>query len=266
MKKALVVIMVFCFMAGWSAAVRVDDFDSYSTGLVDTVTTNWKPIVGATAGLVSIATDPANPSNKVLDFIEDGNSGGGYGILNGDAIIANGEMKTLFYRFRTNASNTIHPTSGIGLTDVDVPGANYWSVFCTEQRLYYGTTQAISGDVIVTDPTVGVVISADTWYNVWAVVDHATNTWRLYMNSTAGANGNATTDRIGIITPGDAFRASNTNALDRFMFMSYAYSPAAHILVDDIYVMDGTNLSNPIPEPATMLLLGLGAVFLRKRK
>lgn len=256
MKKTLwLSVAAFCLLSGTSFAfaVLVDNFEGYTVGQIDAVTTNWRAFVGATAGLVSIATDPDNASNKVLQFTEDGASGGAYGILSGSAIIANGETKTLFYRFRTNASSGTAPNSCIGLTDVDAPGANSWTLHCVQVRLNNGTTQARNGTAW--DPTPGIAISANTWYNVWVVVDHATNTWKLYMNPTAGANANPTTDRVGTVTPADAFRVSNTNALDRFTFLSYAQTPAAIILIDDISITDGTDLTYPSPVFAARNLL-----------
>jgi hypothetical protein len=245
MKKTLVVIMAFGFLAGWSAAVLVDDFNGYSIGPAATVTTNWKTFVVA-GGALNIAADPTNPANKVLDFLEDGNSGGGYGILSGGAIIANGETKTLFFRCRFT---TGQPNEIFGLTDVDTPAANSWGSIGNSVRIIDSTVQTCLTGAPTWDTAKPMTI--DTWYNVWVVTIHntlpgAVNTYKLYMNSTPGANGNVTTDHVGTITP-SPFRTSgsNANALDRIELISFARSPAAHVLYDDINVMAGDTLINP---------------------
>jgi len=234
-------VAVFAWSANALAATTlVDDFDSYSTGPVDTVTTNWKAFAGVPPGTppstVTIANDPCDPRNKVLDFLEGTGSPGGYGILSGGAIIANGETKTLFFRCRQSGL----ANSCVGMTDVNDPVANSWGEQSNQVRLNVDTVQAVNDPGLETwDPVPGKTMTEDTWYNIWVVTDHTNNNYRIYMNSTPGADANAATDRVGILDT-NPFRANHTNALDRFSFISWG---GAHVYFDDIFVSDGEDLT-----------------------
>jgi len=234
-------VAVFAWSANALAATTlVDDFDNYSTGPVDTVTTNWKAFVGVPPGTppstVTIAIDPGDPSNKVLDFLEGEGSPGGYGILSGAAIIADGETKTLFFRCRQSG----YANSCVGMTDVNDPIANSWGEQSNQVRLFQDAVQAVNDPGPPTwDPEPGKTMTANTWYNIWVVTDHATQTYEVYINSTPGAGANPATDRVGILAT-NPFRADNTFALDRFSFISWGHE---HVYFDDIYVSDGEDLT-----------------------
>jgi len=245
MNKAVLIITACCLLAGRSLAATtlVDDFDSYATGQVDAVTTNWKEFLGDPGQgaptelmLVNIAVDPGDPKNKVLDFLEGVGSPGGYGIFSGAAIIANGETKTLFFRCRQSGL----ANSCVGMTDVNDPIANSWGVQSNQIRLNLDAVQAINEPATPTwDPVPGKTMTANTWYNIWVVTDHATQTYEIYMNSTPGAGANPATDRVGNLAT-NPFRADNTFDLDRFSFISWG---TAHVYFDDIYVSDGEDLT-----------------------
>ncbi|MEJ5260924.1 MAG: LamG-like jellyroll fold domain-containing protein [Anaerohalosphaeraceae bacterium] len=219
-------------ISGLSSAVLVDDFDEYLTGPVDTVTTDWKGI--ASPSLAVIQLDPLNPDNKALGVTESNNNNGVYGILSGDAIVENGQTKTLFLRILTTVSSPTAPNTAFGLIDLDVPPANCWSSISTFVRINNGGIQARDGSAANWGPSRP--ITANTWYNVWIVVNHATKRFELYVNT---GPGNATpADKVG---DSYAFRAVHNNALDRFVTQSQGTS---QILFDDIHISPGTDLTN----------------------
>lgn len=235
MKKTLWFSIVLCFvMTGLSPAILVDDFDSYAAGQVDLVTTNWKGI--ASPSLAVIRVDPLNPNNQVLGVTESNNNNGVYGILTGDAIVENGATKTLFLRILTPVSSPTAPNTAFGLIDLDVPPANCWSSISTFVRINNGGIQARDGAGANWGPSRPV--TANTWYNVWIVVNHSANTFEMYVNT---GNGNAAAgDKVGGTY---AFRASHTNALDRFVTQAQG---TAQILFDDITISNGADLTNKV--------------------
>ena len=235
MKKTMwLSIALCCVISGVSSGVLVDDFKGYASGPVDTVTANWKGI--ATPELAVIRVDPLDAANMVLGVTESNNNNGVYGILSGNAIIANGTTKTLFFRILTPVSSASAPNTAFGLLDIDIPPANCWSSICTFVRVINGAIQARDGSGAVWGPTRAV--AANTWYNVWIVVNHTANNFKLYVNT---GNGSATAgNQVGGVY---AFRASNTNALDRFVTQSQG---TTQIMFDDMHIMNGDSLVNPL--------------------
>lgn len=230
-ERLLCLLFIFA-LSGLSSGVLVDDFDKYADGPVDTVTANWKGI--ASPALAVIQADPLNPNNKVLGVTEFNNNNGVYGILSGDAVVENGQTKTLFLRILTTVSSTTAPNTAFGLIDLDVPPANCWSSISTFVRINNGGIQARDGSAANWGPSRPV--AANTWYNVWIVVNHATNTFELYVNTGSANAGPA--DKVGGTY---AFRASHTNALDRFVTQAQG---TTQILFDDITISNGVDLTN----------------------
>jgi hypothetical protein len=102
------------------------------------------------------------------------------------------------------------------------------------------------------------------WYNVWAVINQSTDRFDVYL--TSGSAGAADADKVA---SNAAFRVGTANPLVSFVALvqGYAGAPSENkVRLDDIYLFDGVMLSNPVPEPAAMLILGVGSLFLRKRK
>lgn len=235
MQKTMWLSMVLCcVLSGVCLAGLVDDFDSYATGAVDTVTLNWKGI--ASPALAVIRTDPLDTGNQVLGVTESNTNNGVYGILSGDAIIPNGATKTLFLRILTPVSSASAPNTAFGLIDLDVPPANCWSSISTFVRINNGAIQARDGSAANWGPARPV--AANTWYNVWIVTNHASKTFELYVNE--GSGGAIAADQVGGVY---AFRAVHNNDLDRFVTQAQG---TTQILFDDFYVMSGADLRNPL--------------------
>jgi hypothetical protein len=93
MKQVLSVIAALCLLAGLgNAAILVDDFESYSLGAAGDVTTAWE------GGNSVIETDPADASISAPRYPIGGQSST-YCILSPETSIAEGQTKTLFFRF-----------------------------------------------------------------------------------------------------------------------------------------------------------------------
>ena len=223
-----------CVFSSTSLAVRVDDFDSYPFGSVNQATAHWRAI--GDQSLPVIETDPLDAENRVLRVVE-GQNTGAYGILSGEAVIPDGATKTLFFRFLTNNTAT---NTAIGLIDIDVPGTNIWGDFNVFFRVIDGTLQGRNGGVF--DP-VTTPVAANTWYNLWVVVDNASNTFRLYLNE--GDDDATAADQVGGVC---AFRKQTANSLHRFITHAWG-SLQNQIMFDDVYVMDGADFQNPLSVP-----------------
>lgn len=103
-------------------------------------------------------------------------------------------------------------------------------------------------------------MNPDAWYDVWVVVnnDAVDPTFDLYYSVEGDAP---------VLVTSDAnwrnFAAGvDLNAIG---FMA-AGSPDSRILVDNIYYAQGSDLTNPIPEPSSLALLGLGGLLMARRR
>ncbi|HML74514.1 MAG TPA: immunoglobulin domain-containing protein [Anaerohalosphaeraceae bacterium] len=249
MKKAIV-MMILCLWVGLSSAaiVKVDDFNSYTEGAVDTVTTAWK----GTANAV-VAANAANPKNKAVRVNQDAQQSGMYGILSSAAAIPNnGSTKTLFFRFRASTNTT---DQALGLTELDTPiialgDGGGWDQFRVQIRITAGRFDIRHGGTWYTDSATLNVGETQPWYNVWMVITNntsGTDTFKVYLhqNGELGATeANRLTVNGGAVNTFN-FRTSVTDTLDRFYWKAQGTGADRMVWVDDIYMMDGESLINP---------------------
>lgn len=254
MKQVLSVLAALCLLAGAaSAATLVDKFDSYQDGAVETVTTAWK------GGNSIIQVDPANAGNKILRGIQQGGQSSTYGILSPEASIAEGQTKTLFFRIRANSATT---DTAIGLTDVDAPNTadGQWGIFGPEIRILNGRVGIRHAntwyDALPAATATLNVGETQPWYNVWMVVTNAvgasqaTDVFRVYLHQNGddpATEANRLTVNNGTVNV-FGFRVAIAGTLDRFLWGRQGGGDATDIRrvwIDDMYVMDGIDLSNP---------------------
>jgi hypothetical protein len=207
MLKFEVIIIAMLFMSANSMAILVDDFNSYAPGQVNAVTPQW---IGTDN--IMIEVDPTDSANNVIGLHENGIGiqAATYGVLSSDATIAEGETKTLFLRFR--ATETID--SAFGLTQVDAPdvGGQNWGDFNPQVSVNFGNFRVRDGgSFLVTGPYTPL-----EWYNLWMVVDNATDTMKVYLHDRPGEP--ATETDLVTVNSKDTFgfRNTTTTALDRF--------------------------------------------------
>ncbi|MBN1359140.1 MAG: hypothetical protein JW993_01040, partial [Sedimentisphaerales bacterium] len=236
MYRCISVLAVVLVVSASAMAVLVDDFEGYGLGQVDTVTTKW---VGTAD--VTIETDPTDPQNQVIRVWENsGTQKAVYGVLDSEASIPQGATKTVFLRFR--ATNAID--SAFGLTNVDSPdvGGNDWGQFGPQVSVLSGNFRVRdSGSWLIAQPYTPL-----QWYNLWMVIDNATDSMKVYVHDRPDEGGTEA-DRV-TAGGGDSFGFRNaiSDALDRFYWRAQNPSGERYVWIDDIHVMPGVSLSNPL--------------------
>ncbi|MEN6307900.1 MAG: LamG-like jellyroll fold domain-containing protein [Anaerohalosphaeraceae bacterium] len=251
MKKAIV-MMILCVLAGLSMAaiVKVDDFNSYADGAVETVTTAWKGVNSV------IEADTADAANQVLRGTQIGGQSSTYCILSPDASIAEGQTKTLFFRVRVNSNTT---DTAMGMTSTDAPNTSdgQWTIFGPDFRFTNGKLDVRHANTWYTDTGITLNVGeTQPWYNLWVVITNAvgasqaTDVFKLYIhqNGTAAATeANRVTVSGGTINT-FGFRVAVADTLDRFLWGRQGGGDATDIRrvwIDDMYMMDGESLTNP---------------------
>jgi hypothetical protein len=234
------------------SAVLVNYFDGYSNGQVNARTSTWKGNTSLNNAVIE--ADPAAASNKTIRIVQaNGSQSAAYCVLSSSATVAENTTRTLYMKFRRA---NVYLDQMFGLTDVDTPALDgvsweefraQWGIVDNEIRVRDGVNiQTLAYSSTGTQ----VVISGNTWYYLWVVIDNTNDTIKLYLNHTgAAATASDLLVNKDLLTQSTfGFRYSTTNDLDRF-YWRVQYGDGTNnqkIWIDDIYIMEGTELAVPL--------------------
>ena len=177
---------------------------------------------------VTVTIDPADAGNQVMNQT-------GNGLRAWKAMeIPNGATGTVFYRMRRDGNVNI----SIGASDKTVPGTAF-SEF--EAQLNN------QGDEVLKVRNGGAFIDVDqfseaTWYEVWMVIDNASDTYQVYLKG--GALSERTLLDAGVLNDFEFRNGAASNAMATF-FARTGNGQSGTWLIDDIYLAEGVNLENP---------------------
>ncbi len=254
--------LALCFQPANAAYTLVDDFESYTTGAFNggstAFTANGGPWEynenGGGTGLVGISDDAGN---QYVDF---GWAFGFRGVQRTSPTIADGDSATYYWQVRSAGGGNTDYSSGLSYLGFD--NAFGFGDFEIQIALLGNsgglTLAARDGDALGPDTVTGLTV--DTWYDIWVVVDNATDTYDAYW----GTSGDP--EVLGTKFADDyTFRNSAGGAqsadLVTFATLSNNQDPDRSAHADNIYFN-----TEAVPEPSVALLGGLGLLALVRRR
>jgi len=271
---ALKLMVAMALLASSSSAQAqwelLDDFEGLDTGPLEGQV-GWTV---TNPGVYEVADDLLGSGNKVLYVPTGSGSGGGGAGSNNASIflgagIADGDTGTAFFRMSIGKNNDPVGSGLVGADFVfgasDIATPEGWSNYEGYMVLKDGNFRVRNGGNF--DTIVGTNYVPDEWYNIWLVLDNAANETSLY--SSQG------TDPAVFLGTGD-FRNTHDGPYDHNITAHNVQNDPLVTLnlrigellngtdgqLDSIYFdPSGANLSNPIPEP-TSLVLAAGCFLL----
>lgn len=247
MKRVILLFMAAGIVAVGQAAL-FDNFGGYAIGKVQAP---WTGIFAGTGNAV-IAAEPSG--NQYGSWWAANNGARGmWRSLAGNSIVNADTATTVYMRVMTETSTN---DGSFGLSDIAVPTT--WGDFEVQVALINGGLNARNGGGVV---PLNMTFTVGAWYNVWMVIDNSTDTYDVYATSSGDATG------LAPLADNFVFRNSGAglvaNDLITFMTLANTRAAAEPFRIDDIHITSGVNLT--IPEPATLVLLSLGGLLLRRK-
>jgi len=208
----------------------------------------------------NVVADPVDAANAVLAITTDSTH------LYKALSVADNTSRMLFLRFRF----ADRPTYSIGMSGSSAP-SQYGdfeaelSMSSVDNKLSINDTSGPGGSLALT------TLAADTWYNVWMLLNNTTDDTQVYLHARAGESATAA-DLLSL--DGQSvfgFRGDAAGELRTFFIKTAGGSSENQgpLYLDDIYLedSDAANLQNPVPEPgaAGAVLLAMGLALRRQR-
>ena len=197
----------------------------------------WESNVGGT-GLVSIEQDdPGGPAeNKYMAF---GWNSGFRGVNRTVTSIAEGSTGTYYFQIRTEDAT---PDASYGLSDVATGLLNDFGNFEVQIALVNngGPTLGVRNGGTFEQLVTG--LSADTWYDIWVMVDNASDTFDVYYGT--GGDPNDVSSAVKIADDFSFRNGTDSNNLVTFMTLSNGQEDN-NANLDNIYYGDLTISGGP---------------------
>ena len=259
---AALIVMFAAAATSHAAFVKLDDFEGLTVGAIGGQN-GW--VANQTGAAILVGTDPDDASNQVLQ-VGDGTTMGNKTLWNlGIPAHAAADPATLFLRIRTGDDvSTATADVSMGLTIQNPPANNF--NFQAQARVRGSLTinppqlDARDGGGFLADSAVTFDLAAGEWYNLWVVQDHPSDMYNVYLG---GPGLGGPTLMFAAESPLDYRVVGGGAALEAFFLRSGGGSGnLGPFYIDDVYVdASARNLTNPIPEPATIAMFFLGGLM-----
>jgi len=241
---------LFFVVSASAAFVSIEDFEGLDIGSINTQN-GW---VAASSTLVAV--DPAEASNQVLSVTEAST------LVRKSMLLVQGDERMMFLRFRFEKQLS----GSFGLSHLSSP--DEYSDFGPEINLTNSSTdlRIANGDTLGTYDDIA-DLDTGTWYNLWVLVDNLNNESEVWLNTEGDAD---SSDKLSndVAEEVFGFRSGGVRDLVNFYIKTSSGGSGSFgpLYIDDIYLenSDQLNLANPVPEPATFLMIALGGLFVRK--
>ncbi|MGC9452473.1 MAG: PEP-CTERM sorting domain-containing protein [Oceanipulchritudo sp.] len=253
-----------------SAVIVIEDFEAATPGADIGTLTGWTENTAANLTM-DIAADPADALNQVLRVNVSGAIGSGQSgawRTTGTSIATSSTAATLFFQIRFE-NDTVNDRAFAGLSAASEAQLAASTDF--DQAAAYAGGITSGGGFGARDG--GTTLStgnpaADTWYNIWLVVNNSTETYDVYINSgaVAATAGDLIWDDNEFRTGADGI----PGPLDKLIVLATGSSTGVTYLDNFILDDSAANLNYQlVPEPsAWALILGVagGLMLLRRRR
>jgi hypothetical protein len=225
----------------------IENFESYALGNVrDVASPPWTAHGGGTG--TQFADIESFSGNKVLTYgwsnTAPDSSRGTSRDMPAAGIIENNDIATFFFRVN---SKTDDPDHSFGLSDSVTTTANAnFDEYETQVRLVQGASagtfaiQARNGGAFTSNLATGLALNS--WYNVWMVVNQATDMYDVYMNT--GSAGATAVNKLNASPL--AFRNGTPESLSKILALASPAPVDNGVRIDDLVYSQGVNLTNPL--------------------